>query len=424
MYVDKRTLKCGKIIYGFTYVDSDGKRRRLSNKKHPEFTDKKMAIEWAKTQAAVVETKKHRIKQRQEWKTKYYDLNDLITQFETFQKQDAPNTYKNNVSYLENYVFYYFVELKSLNNVNLWPNEYESFRVWLLDGVEKLTRSKGALSYSSINNIIHSLNKFVEFLHRCNKADRHLLTKCTPYSDSLRGEKTLNDIVSPEEFEKVLNKLQEIDEDVAELYVFLYRTGLRFNEGVGLPMSFLFQGTSIPTESLCNELSAHHLQYQGYIVLQSQPRDKHRRRVTNSAIERKPLKGRRSIHSRNDRIIPIFEKETWNILVGRYLVQREKLAKNTFGPDPLNYLLFDGITNARASKVLKQAHKEVNLPYKTFHCLRHSFCTSLVGKTRSFFLAQTILGHKSVAVFERYLHLNEAMAVRAKENQDDITFVA
>src|SRR5690606_3377101 len=139
----------------------------------------------------------------------------------------------------------------------------------------------------------------------------------------------------------------------------------------------------------------------------------------DGTIARKPLKGRKKISPKNSRIIPIREKETWNVLARRYKEQKAALESKVWGRDPINYMLFEDLKYSKAKRSLESAYEGSVFTTKTWHDCRHSFCTFFVGETRSFFLARAILGHKSNA-FEKYLHIYEEMTLKAKQNQQEI----
>jgi hypothetical protein len=62
----------------------------------------------------------------------------------------------------------------------------------------------------------------------------------------------------------------------------------------------------------------HGIDYYGYIVLESRPADKVRKRQSDGAIPRKPPKGKRKIGEKNNRIIPIIDKDLFNNPVALY----------------------------------------------------------------------------------------------------------
>lgn len=49
------------------------------------------------------------------------------------------------------------------------------------------------------------------------------------------------------------------------------------------------------------------MNYYGYVILESQPQNKIRDRLTNGSILRKPLKGKPKIDSKYNRLVPIIK---------------------------------------------------------------------------------------------------------------------
>src|SRR5690606_10632255 len=82
----------------------------------------------------------------------------------------------------------------------------------------------------------------------------------------------------------------------------------------------------------------------GYIRLESQMENSHRKdfRDHNDHISRKPLKCRDEISPENNRIIPITDKLTWEILVKyRHLASADYMNRTLVSNDPNDYLLFN-----------------------------------------------------------------------------------
>jgi integrase len=88
-----------------------------------------------------------------------------------------------------------------------------------------------------------------------------------------------------------------------------------------------------------------------------------------------------------------------------------------------DYVLFDDLKYNDAVRALRQAYEELRREPKSFHCCRHSYATFLVGKTRSYFLARAVLGHRSDA-FDRYNHIYEQIALKAKQKVQEIDEIA
>jgi integrase/recombinase XerC len=53
---------------------------------------------------------------------------------------------------------------------------------------------------------------------------------------------------------------------------------------------------------------------------------------------------------------------------------------------------------------LKRLQRQLGLPERSFHALRHYFCTTLVRRGASLEAVRVITGHGSLSVTERYVH--------------------
>ena len=160
-----------------------------------------------------------------------------------------------------------------------------------------------------------------------------------------------------------------------------------------------------------------------YIVLESQPASKTRARLKGGEIKRKPLKGKKSIGEKNNRIIPIIDKELFNNLVRLYKAQQKKLEGKEFGKNPKDYMLFELLNHSRAVTLLRKAYAKTKHAPKSYHCCRHTRCTELVGKTRDFVMAQMWLGHARQETTLRYTHIYQQSVRSAKKKSQVIEFI-
>jgi hypothetical protein len=292
------------------------------------------------------------------------------------------------------------------------------FRSWLRDEAINALGRRPSLSIAC--HAVSGLNGFIAYLHHFNLISIDSAIKCPGFDVGGMPEKGLEVVIPEDEHRTIRELMAESDPCAADLWHVLYHTGMRFNEGAGLPMPFLHAGKC--SETLHQELEKAGVSYYGYIVLESQPKDEYLRRNDKGEIERKPLKSKKKIHEKYNRIIPVQDKMCWNILVRRYKAQQDLYATGKWGPDRVNYLLFDEFSQSRAVRALHKAYRQLNKPRQTWHHLRHSKCVFFVAQTRSFFLAKAILGHSSSA-FERYNHINEKMARESKSNLNGIDYV-
>ena len=419
MYIQKRKNKEG-IYYSFSYLDKDGRRIRLKRAEHPHFTNREEAEAWAKSQDAYRASMKAKIEQRLAWKKKYYQFDELLGKYLKYQKKQAPNSWRNSRIYLEHYVFHFFLEIKKANNVNTWHILFNEFCDWLEDEA-KTTRTEEQISYSTANHVIRTLNTFLTFLTKYNLMNHENNVTCRAFPETKLSYKGFEDVIQEDEFNKVHFRLKLINETAADFFHVLYHTGMRFNELFSLQISALFSGEL--DGALHDEMELHKIEYFGYVVLDSQCESQSRVRAEDGTLKRKPLKGRRNIHPRNNRTIPIMDKTSWNILARRYKGQKKLLDKREFGSDAVNYILFNDLKYNEAVRCLRQAYQELHLEAKSYHSCRHSFATFLVGRTRSYFLARTVLGHRSDA-FDRYNHIYEQIALKAKAKVQEIDEIA
>ncbi len=419
IYVDKRILKDGSMRFRFTYIDQDGKRRRIPTSEHPTFNSHEEALAWAKSQDGHREAMKARVAQKIAWKTKYYAFGELLNAYIEWQKDQAPNSWQNNIYHLEQHVFQYFLDEINCNNVNMWPIHFEAFK----NHIRTIKSVKGlhnTISYSTSNHIIRTLNTFLRFLKKKGLMDRASFELCEAFPKKLVKKRTWEDVISPEELAAVYKKLSSINVDVAEFFYLCWHTGMRFNEAYGVCLEFLYQGG--PPQEMKDELSKFGIECYGYILLESQPANKKRKR-RGGAIKRKPLKGKDKISPENSRVIPISDKDCWNILARRYKREKQKWEEGVYGADKKHYLFFDGMEPGAAGEILKQAYRALNLKPRTFHCARHSKATYLIGETKSYFLARAILGHTS-DVIHNYVHIYAFLSKKAQQSTQEIDEIA
>lgn len=198
---------------------------------------------------------------------------------------------------------------------------------------------------------------------------------------------------------------------------------LIFIEIFGLSIDDLYIG-ELNDEVLKPALKQHGIIYYGYVVLESQPASKVRTRNSDGSIERKPLKGKPKIDAKYNRIIPIVDKDLFNNLVNLYKIQEGKFKLNKYGTNPKNYLLFEDITQTKATIELQNAYRKTKFTPKSYHCCRHTCCTELVGKTRDFVLAQYWLGHARQETTLRYTHIYQQSANIVRRQRQKIELIS
>ncbi|MCB0394385.1 MAG: site-specific integrase [Bdellovibrionales bacterium] len=214
---------------------------------------------------------------------------------------------------------------------------------------------------------------------------------------------------------RIYDQLQTVTPLVGDLFWVLLHTGLRLNEALGLHLGSLQSGQ--PTErNLHQMLKRNGINCHGYIVLEDQPKTRDIRRK-DGHVERVPLKGRKKITPKNNRVIPVEDARTFNTLVRLFRSQKELFKERRYGPNIKDYLLFNGLTQAIVTSHLRKGFEALKLRFKSAHCYRHTFSTHLCGRYNDMFYVKTVLGHGDIKITERYVHLYEAMQRGLVTNQ-------
>jgi integrase len=407
---EKRTNKNGTSYFSFVWYDKQNdKRTRLTKREirerfgHDILTEKE-AKECLKLLEAQYETEKIKIKRRLQWEEHYYNFTSLLEQYNKVQKKRAPNSWKNNEHYLKYYVLPFFLGEKKLNNIDLWEDYFSEFRDWLEDKAT-LIRSDKPLAYSSKNHCVKALNTFLAHLYRQKIIARDV--KCEWFGDHLVKKRNIDDVLSEEQVDLIYEQLKEDQEPlVATFFRYLFFSGMRFSEGLAISLQDIFQGELPDTQILAKKLKFHDIQYYGYIISDSQVDDN---------WNRKPFKGRKSIEEKYSRTIPVVDRQLWNDLVDLSQKKYQEFKKSD--KSKKECFLFEGLDDTTATRKLQLAFKSVKIKYKSWHCLRHSRATWLVGETGDEPLARAWLGHSSAKVFERYNHIYQSLIREAKSKE-------
>ncbi len=412
MKYEKRTNKNGTSYYSFVHYDSkNDSRLRLTREEikkrfGKDILTEEEAKECLKLLEAQYESEKVRIQRRLSWEKEFYNFTGIMEMYEKSQKKRAPNSWENSVFYMKHYVLPFFLTNKKLNNMELWPDYYEEFKEWLEKGAT-LTRGKRAISYSSKNHAIKSLNTFTTLCFE--KKLVHLSTKCEAFGDHLIAKRSIDDVVFPTEMESLYTTLKDQGHKVeAVFFRYLYFSGMRYSEGLAISLADLYQGSLPENQLLAKKIKIHNIKYFGYIVSDSQ---------VEKGI-RYPFKGKKEISEKYARTIPIVDKVLWNDLVDLASEQYD-LWNQLKGSSKKDFYLFQGLDDSTASRRLQEAFETCKLKYRTWHCLRHSRATWLIGETGDEVLARAWLGHSSARIFERYNHLYQAL-VREAKSKDTI----
>lgn len=409
MRYEKRIHK-GSPYYSFLYWCPKTKKRiRLRKSEVPGDidTDKK-AEEFCRIKEAELQAFSLKVKREIQWKNQYYDFDRLLDLFTKKRKVEAPNSWETDVYYLEQYVFTYFLTIKRCNNLNNWDLHFEGLRDWLENEAELIKEKAGQprLAYATKNACIKSLNRFLDTMARLQKM-KSPPPRCRVFPKSKIRKKGLEAYISSDEMEAVYSKLKELDKDCADFYWVLCHTGLRLNEGVGLALSHIYRGAP-KDRTLKKMLDRFEIKSFLHIVLDSQPANDEEIRSKDGSVKRKPLKHKQGMGAGMNRMIPIQDKRTTEILVRRFNTQAAICKLKKFGDEKGNYLLFDGIDKNRISNKLRKAYSQLKFDHKSPHDCRHTYCTNMVAQTEGHtFLAKYVLGHSDAKTTEGYMHLWE-----------------
>lgn len=392
------------------------KNVRVAQQEVPSWVkDSATAEEFFRTKRADYDTARRRLEKTQEWKTKFYDFVELVDRFIAERKKNAPRSWEGDLFWLENYVMPFFLKQPGGNNINNWPEHFEAFKDHL-QVVETIKARNTRLSYNSMNHCIKALNRFLAELIRTRVCSP--LPLLAAFNKKLCRKIELSDIYKPGEIEKVYSKLLTINQDAADFFIYLSQTGQRMGEGLGTSLESLKQGLPANRE-LQRWLEEYGITCYGYIYLSSQLDRKSRA----DELIRSPLKARPSISARFVRIIPIEDKEVFNMLVRRWKDAEDRWD----GKAPRDYqLLWPTLSRGKFAKILERACREAKIPYKSPHMLRHAYATQLCGRIGGHnSLVQTILGHSDIKITENYIHLQEQMMeeIQASKAGENIDFV-
>jgi integrase len=421
MRVETRSHASGEKYFSFVYWDGE-KRIRLKQSEHPKFLTRDAAQEWAKAKEAEFDCAKARILRRLAWRTQYYEFSKIADSYIEHCKKVQPNSWANTAIYIDQYIFPFFLNLKKSNNPNNWSLFFDDFKNWLEAEALTIRHPQRLIAYSTKNHCIKTLNTFLAYLVKRNLLDPSNVYKVRGFDSHLINSRDSDDVISNVEFSEIYQHLLEANSTVAHFFQTAYYTGMRFNEIYGLSMDDLFIG-ELEDAVLKKALTDHGIEYYGYIVLESQPADKVRKRLKDGSVARKPLKGKRKISEKFNRVIPIIDKDLFNNLVALYKIQEKLFEQRKYGRDLKNYLLFDQMTGTEAAVTLRDAYAKTKFKPKSYHCCRHTRCTELVGQTRDFVLARYWLGHARQETTLRYTHIYQQSVRQVRKKKQRIDFL-
>lgn len=427
MKIELRKNRDGSQYYSIVYYDTSSRKQRRISKSDirkrfgSDLIEYNRAVEACKLLEAETSSVASRAQKIIEWENEYYDFASLLDFYTKHQQKKAPNSYKNNIHYLRYYVLPFFLSVKRCNNISQWFDFYPEFKDWLEEEARLIKRPGLKISYSSKNHAIKALNTFMKHIFDRRVVDRFY--PCESFPAHTLTEKGLEALISPEEMEEVYAQLIKNGAKLeAVFYRFLFFTGMRFNEALGLHPANIYDG-EIEDATLAKHLERENIDYFGYVVINSQPNHSTRGlRDKNGIIHRKPLKGRKKVDDKSARTVVITDKLLWNELVALHNQTLIQVDKRLFGGDISQYPVFEGADKTTSANKLRKAYAKVNLPYRSWHCCRHTRATMLIGETGNTFLARLWLGHSSEKVLNRYVHIYEAVVRSVKKsNQEGVS---
>ena len=109
----------------------------------------------------------------------------------------------------------------------------------------------------------------------------------------------------------------------------------------------------------------------------------------------------------------------WQELAKLFNIQVDAFNRLTWGRDPKDYAIFDGLEKTTAARRLALAYEKCGLRYRSWHCCRHSCATNIIGQTGDYSLARAWLGHNSPSAIERYVHIHQAIIRMSKQGRTD-----
>lgn len=402
LHVGKEKLANGNVSFRIRYWLGES-HKTLPRNQHPEFKTFDEAQNFCNQQNAKADADRHIEKHAKglaalEFKKKYADFDREVSQFLEWYSEEAPNSWEACRSWLQNYVIPYFLG-KGLNNPNLWHTEFEPFRRWLEKDAKTMNGKK--LTYSTMGHIVKAANAFIKYLGLHQKMDAATSNiKCRGFKRSKTNKRGKEDLFQVEEIRTLKIKLDQSK----QFFIVLLNTGMRIHELYSLQFSNVFKGDKDLDETLKMPYKQMGQKILGYIRLESQMKAKYAyRNAKSGTIARKPLKSKPKIANEFNRIIPIVDEETWDILVeNRRRAMKEWEDRIHTSSNVDDYLLF----NVDVNDIRRDMRKHTK---KTPHSCRHTFTTNTVRSFRGVNygpeLIKAITGHSSVE-FERYVHLS------------------
>lgn len=366
-------------------------------RKSGRFPSRKDAEAWADKNLRSIVDERMRHLQSRDW-----SANDTIVRhveaYSRFRIEQNPRSARQDLSVLKCFALPFFVSVMREPNPNNWGEFGEELLEWLKDKAK--TRRGEPLAVSTANKVVNALNHFMKWMRKKKIIEYKNYRMFEAFDQRKQNRRGVNDLVSPEVFQRVHKALLSVDQLYADLWLTQRHTGLRINELLGLAVNWLSEECP---DYLREEFEPRGLTVYGSLYLESQPARPYIKRV-NGIIERAPLKWRKEIGLDYSRTIPILDEGVWQMLVQRYQIQKTHWEAQSYGPIKESYLLFDGAQRNKYLEAIHYAYMGLGLESAGSHVLRHTLSTEWSQLKISSKTAEIVLGHKTSA-HERYVHL-------------------
>ncbi len=247
------------------------------------------------------------------------------------------------------------------------------------------------LSYNSMKSINNFIKKFFNY---CIKEEYILKNPCNNVSIPKNETKveTIIEIFTDEEISKIRNKC---DTDISYLfYLFALSTGLRVGEILALTYDDIdFKNLTISVNKTLAHITVIHEDRKERQKLITPPKSKNSVRVVPLAKH----------------LLPFFEKH----------IELEKEKASKLGLKESNIVFTTKNLDYKNSKIINNsfavALKNLDIPYRKFHTLRHTYCSILCKNNVPLKMAAELMGHDVEMTSKIYTHLD------LKSKQDRIS---
>lgn len=335
-------------------------------------------------------------KKRFEFLQKFNNQEKLFEAFKEYRAKNNPRSFNQDVSWMKNYVFPFFIGKLNLNHPSMWFEHWQEFHEEIKIPIRRNTKGR-ELSTNSKDNIVRAANAFICFVEQ--KEMGSPIKRIPQFKNEEKGARGIESLYTESEINSVVREFRSRGHVVyGDLFYIISNTGQRVGEAMGLFDLDVIIGVVPKQEKWIFYTLKDKTEIFGYILLKSQPFNLNHM-IIDGVAKRYPLKGRKKIAAEYNRIIPIISLETAK------LFQKYKRSVRASG------LLFEGCGYSEFYSIFNEIKAGLNLPReRDFHSLRHTFATRFVrlcdGDPR---IAEKVLGHSDAKLTQRYNHLAEEL---------------